>query len=69
MAKKIKISIPDDIYSEIEKRLKDYGFEKVEDYILFVLKESLKNPAGEGGLSEEEEEIIRKRLQDLGYIE
>ncbi|MBO8161177.1 MAG: CopG family transcriptional regulator [Thermosipho sp. (in: Bacteria)] len=69
MAKEIKIS--DELYEKIEKVLEEYGFETVDEYVEFVLKEVLedKNEGEEQVFSEEEEEIIKKRLRDLGYLD
>ena len=69
MAKEIKIS--NELYEKIEKNLSDYGFETVDEYVEFVLKEVLedKNEGEEQVFSEEEEEIIKKRLRDLGYLD
>ena len=69
MAKEIKIS--DELYEKIEKNLSEYGFETVDEYVEFVLKEILedKNSDEEQVFSEEEEEIIKKRLRDLGYLD
>jgi len=69
MAKEIKIS--DELYEKIEKNLSDYGFETVDEYVEFVLKEVLedKSEGDEQVFSEEEEEIIKKRLRDLGYLD
>ena len=69
MAKEIKIS--DELYEKIEKNLSDYGFETVDEYVEFVLKEVLedKSEGDEQVFSGEEEEIIKKRLRDLGYLD
>ena len=69
MAKEIKIS--DELYEKIEKNLSDYGFETVDEYVEFILKEVLedKSEGDEQVFSEEEEEIIKKRLRDLGYLD
>ena len=70
MAKKIKIS--DELYEKIEESLLNYGFKTVDEYVEFVLKEVLKdkNEGEEQVFNEEEEEdIIKKRLRDLGYLD
>lgn len=66
-----QVSIPDELYEKIEKNLEDFGFKTVDEYIVFVLEEVLKSDdSGEKQVfSEEEEEMIKKRLRDLGYLD
>ncbi|MFQ5641613.1 MAG: CopG family transcriptional regulator [bacterium] len=62
------ISIQTDYYQEIEKIIAQSGqFQSVSDYVNYVLKELLFGE-GEKTLSEDEEEHIKKRLHDLGYL-
>ena len=65
-----KIEIPDEIYEKIEKKLEEYGFKTVDEYVIFELKNLLETEHEEEpkGYTEEEEEIIKKRLEDLGYM-
>lgn len=68
-----KIEIPDKVYREIEKRVKESEeFKDVEDYIAFVLSEILKDEeedeGGEYTVSAEDEEKVKDRLRGLGYL-
>ena len=55
-------------YNQIEKIvLQSSQFETVSDYVNFVLKEVLFGEQ-DSDYSKEEEELIKKRLQDLGYL-
>jgi len=66
-----QVNIPDELYSAIEEKLEEFGFKTVDEYVVFVLEEVLKDD-GEGEeqvFSEEEEEMIKKRLRDLGYLD
>lgn len=58
-----------DLYSRIEQRVRDTGFDSVEEYVTFVLEEVLKEEDEETVFSKEEEEEVKKRLKDLGYLE
>ena len=52
-----------ELYSRIEERVKATGLGSVDEYVTFVLEEVLKE---EG---KEEEELVKKRLRALGYLE
>jgi len=60
------ITIPGDIYTKIEEKIKESGEKSVDEYILKVLKENL---GMEDGLSTEDEEKVKARLRALGYMD
>lgn len=64
-----QIVIPDELYKKIESSLPNLGFQSVDEYVVFVLQEVLKDDSEETQLSPEEEEIVKKRLRDLGYLD
>jgi len=59
-----EIRIPDELYKKVEERALRLGF-SVDEYVAFVLEEMVK----EEGEKFEEEEEIKRRLRDLGYID
>lgn len=65
------VSLPSQLYSRIEERVKATGFGSVDEYVIFVLEEVLKEEEEvvEKTLSKEEEEEVRKRLKALGYLD
>lgn len=71
MSEKAKsVSIPADIYDRIAERVKVTGFSSVDEYVLFILEEVLKDEGEEGtAYSQEEEEEVKKRLKALGYLD
>ncbi|MCD6507276.1 CopG family transcriptional regulator [Candidatus Poribacteria bacterium] len=70
MSDKRKVEISAELYEAIEKRLEEYGFSTVDEYIEFVLQELLYEDESDAPVfDEDEEEKIRKRLRDLGYID
>jgi len=65
-----QVSIPDDLYEKIKAKLDEYGFKTVDEYVEFVLRNLLEGGEEEKPVfSEEEEEMIKKRLRDLGYLD
>jgi Arc/MetJ-type ribon-helix-helix transcriptional regulator len=64
MDDKVSIKIPKDLYLKLEKKIRDTVFEDVDSYIHFILNEILE----ESVYTKEEEEEIKERLRNLGYI-
>jgi len=67
MEAKKEVLISEELYKNVEKKLGDYGFKSVDEYVEFVVSESLKTEEVE--YSKDEEEEVKKRLKDLGYID
>lgn len=65
------VSLPAEIYGRIEERVKTTGFGSVDEYVIFVLEEVLKEEGEEEGraFSKEEEEEVKNRLRTLGYLD
>ena len=62
------VFLPDDLYEKIGERVNNTEFNSVDEYVIFVLEEVLKDEE-EQSLSEEDEEEVKKRLKALGYLE
>jgi hypothetical protein len=67
------IMISKDLYKDIEGRIKRSNglFKTVEEYVTFILKEVVKEEQDmvtESGLTAQEDEEIKNRLKNLGYI-
>lgn len=60
------VSLPAELYSQIEERAKATGFNSIDDYVAFVLEEVVKEE-GEEAISQEEEKEVKRRLRALGY--
>jgi len=68
--KKKIVYLPDQLYSKIEQRILNTEFRSVDGYVAFVLEEVLKEVEEEGKIySKEEEEEVKKRLRELGYLD
>ena len=64
------VSLPAELYSQIEERVKASEFGSVEEYVTFVMEEVLKDEEAEEQVySEEDEEEVKKRLKALGYLD
>ena len=61
------VFLPAELYGRIEERVKATGFGAVDEYVIFVLEEILKEE--ETAFTREEEEEVKKRLRDLGYLD
>jgi Arc/MetJ-type ribon-helix-helix transcriptional regulator len=67
----VTIKIPRKLYEEINKRVKESQgeFKDAQEYIEFVLSEVIKeDERPETAYTPEEEEEIKKRLKQLGYL-
>ena len=63
-----KIEILSEYHNQIEKIIsKSSQFQSVSDYVNFVLKEVL-SANDKFAKLDEDEEALKKRLEDLGYI-
>lgn len=63
------VLLPAKLYNQISERVEATGFGSVDEYVIFVLEEVLKEDGeGERALSKEEEEEVKKKLRTLGYL-
>ena len=64
-----KIAINAELYQKIEKSLLSTKFDSVDAYAEFLLDNALRSAAEKDDYTQDDEEKIQKRLQDLGYID
>lgn len=64
------VHLPTELHRRIAERVKATGFGSVDEYVIFVLEEVLKDGDSEEetAFSQEEEEEVKRRLGDLGYL-
>ncbi len=62
------VYLPAELYGRVDERVKATAFGSVDEYVIFVLQEVLKEEGEERSISEEEEAEVKKRLKDLGYL-
>ncbi|MFC2164728.1 CopG family transcriptional regulator [Acidobacteriota bacterium] len=73
---KVTIKIPRNLYNRISEIVEGSGFNSVTDFIVYVLRDLVSTDVGHKapekpediGLSMEEIQAIRKRLESLGYL-
>lgn len=65
------INIPEEMGKKLEEHVKTSSeFSSVDEYVEFVLSEVLKQTTGQQeDITEEQEEEVKKRLEDLGYLD
>lgn len=68
-----KIEIDDDKYSILEARAEEKDFDETDEYISYLLDQIVdkikREKQGQESYSEEEEEKVKSRLEDLGYLD
>ena len=64
-----KIAVGDDLYEKLKKCSESAGYSSPEEFAIHVLEKEVEKILGGGDSSETDEEIIKKRLQGLGYID
>jgi hypothetical protein len=67
---KVTIKIPRPLYTNLKLLIEDSGFNSVNDFIVYILRDIVANtPADvEDHLRQEEIETIKERLRNLGYL-
>jgi Arc/MetJ-type ribon-helix-helix transcriptional regulator len=66
------ISIPTPLAEKIKKQIEGTGFNSLSSYVTFVLRQiasSTEKSESDSGFSKEDEEKIKERLRNLGYID
>lgn len=65
-----KVSIPDSLYEKVKDRCEGTGFNSVDEYVEFVLREVVEEEEPEEEeFSKEDEEKVKERLRALGYMD
>jgi len=62
------VEIPEEIFVELEELLPKLHMSSVDECVTFILKALLSGEFDEDELSSEEEEQMKERLADLGYM-
>jgi Arc/MetJ-type ribon-helix-helix transcriptional regulator len=65
------VNLPPELYKRIKDRATATDFESVDEYVVFVLSEVLKEEGENEKLAvdNEQEKEIKKRLKELGYLD
>jgi len=63
------VSLPAELYARVERQVAGTEFRSVDEYVVFVLEEVLKEEEPEAAFSKEDEEEVKKRLKSLGYLD
>ena len=68
---KVTIKIPRPLYNSLKALIEDSGFNSVNDFIVYVLRDiaSVTSTDTDGGqLKKEEIESVKEKLRNLGYL-
>jgi len=67
------VSIPKPLIKKIKERMKGTGFPSVSSYVTYVLRQVISSIEEEDkskqAFSKQDEEKVKQRLRDLGYID
>ena len=67
------VSLPKPLIEKIKERMKGTGFPSVSSYVTYVLRQVISSIEEEEkskqAFSKEDEEKVKQRLRDLGYID
>ena len=67
------VSIPKLLADKVKKRMKGTGFSSVSSYVTYVLRQVLssieQDKRAKQAFTKEEEDRVKQRLRDLGYID
>jgi len=67
------VSIPKPLADKIKERMKGTGFASVSSYVTYVIRQVLssieEDKRSKQAFTKEEEEKVKQRLRDLGYID
>jgi len=67
------VSIPKPLAERIKERMKGTGFSSVSGYVTYVLRQVLssikEDELSKQAFTKKEEEKVKQRLRDLGYID
>ncbi|MFW9874102.1 MAG: CopG family transcriptional regulator [Candidatus Thorarchaeota archaeon] len=67
------VSIPKPLVEKVKERMKGTGFSSVSSYVTYVLRQVISSIEAEEkskqAFTKEEEEKVKQRLRDLGYID
>jgi len=66
--KEIILKISNDLYNKLKERAETSGFSEVEEYLKFAIEEIISSKE-DSPYSEDDEEKVKQRLRDLGYID
>ena len=67
------VSIPKPLINKVKERMKGTGFSSVSSYVTYVLRQVLssieQDEKTKQAFTKDEEEKVKERLRDLGYID
>ncbi len=67
---KVTIKIPRPLYNSLKELIADSGFNSVNDFIVYILRDiaAITKTDVDGQFENEEIETVKERLRNLGYL-
>lgn len=62
------VSIPIPLFEKLKEQIEDTGFTSVSSYVGYILREIIAEK-GEAPFTDDDEEKIKRKLKNLGYLE
>jgi hypothetical protein len=67
----MKINISEELKTRLEEKTKETEFDSLEEYVGYILKQVISDEGAsetEQAYTDDEEEAMKERLKDLGYV-
>lgn len=67
----MQINIPENLSAQLEKKAGEQGYDNTENYIINLLEQLVQAMSSQksGGSDEPDDEKVKERLRQLGYLE
>jgi metal-responsive CopG/Arc/MetJ family transcriptional regulator len=68
LTEKATIEVPKDLFDAIDKAKSEHGFEKVDDFVVYMLRTWVDKDSKEEKFSEEDSKRVEANLKAMGYM-
>lgn len=68
MKEKVTLKISADLAGKLASKMDEAGFDSLTEYVEFILEQVAENSDPSESVTEKDEEEVRRRLKDMGYL-